>query len=195
MAGLKSWVEDYVAKQNAALASIPAEGVVKVVEYLQGAWKEDRQVFVAGNGGSAANASHFAVDLGKGASDKMKHRFRVTSLSDNTPWMTAIANDYCYDDVFVRQMENFARAGDLLILISVSGNSPNLVKAAEWAKKNGVIVVSLAGAKRGRLAEVADFTIVVEDTHYGRVEDVQMHILHMMCYAFMEHPALREAAI
>ena len=193
MSGLKGWVEDYVAKQNAALASIPADAVVKVVEHLQGAWSNDRQIFVAGNGGSAANASHFAVDLGKGASDKMSRRFRVLSLSDNTAWITALGNDYSYDDVFVRQLENYARPGDLLILISVSGNSPNLVKAAEYAKKHGVTVVSLVGAKRGRMAEISDFTVVVEDTHYGRAEDVQMHILHMMCYAFMENQALREA--
>ena len=193
MASLKGWVEDYVAKQNAALASISAEDVVKVVQYLQGAWTKDQQIFVAGNGGSAANASHFAVDLGKGASDKLSRRFRVLSLADNTPWITALGNDYSYDDVFVRQLENFARPGDLLILVSVSGNSPNLVKAAEFAKKHGVTVVSLVGAKRGRMAEISDFTIVVEDTHYGRAEDVQMHILHMMCYAFMENDSLREA--
>ena len=118
MASLKGWVEDYVAKQNAALASISAEDVVKVVQYLQGAWTKDQQIFVAGNGGSAANASHFAVDLGKGASDKLSRRFRVLSLADNTPWITALGNDYSYDDVFVRQLENFARPGDLLILIT-----------------------------------------------------------------------------
>ena len=86
---------------------------------------------------------------------------------------------------------NFARPGDLLIAASVSGNSPNLVKAFEWARTNGVETAALVGAKRGRLSEIANQVLVVEDTHYGRVEDVQMHILHMLCYAFVELPELQ----
>ena len=84
----------------------------------------------------------------------------------------------------------FRSPGDLLIVVSVSGNSPNLVRVVEWAKEHGVETAALVGAKRGRLAEIADEVLVVEDTHYGRVEDVQMHILHMLCYAFMELPEL-----
>ena len=86
-----------------------------------------------------------------------------------------------------------ARSGDVLIAASVSGNSPNLVKAYEWAKAHGVKTLALVGAKRGRLAELADQVVVIEDTHYGRVEDVQMHILHILCYAFMEVPGLTTA--
>jgi D-sedoheptulose 7-phosphate isomerase len=78
----------------------------------------------------------------------------------------------------------------VLIAASVSGNSPNLVKAYQWAKENGVRTIALVGAKRGRLAELADQVVVIDDTHYGRVEDVQMHILHILCYAFMERPEL-----
>ena len=102
--------------------------------------------------------------------------------------MTALGNDYSYDEVFVRQLMNYARAGDVFIGISVSGNSPNLVKTMEWCRANGVRTIALVGAKRGRMAELADQLIVVNDTHYGRVEDAQMTILHLICYAFMELP-------
>lgn len=187
---MNNWIADYITAQKAALDSIPADAVASVIEKLRVAWKEDRQIFVVGNGGSAANASHFATDLGKGSSDKLGKRFRVLSLNDNVSWMTAIGNDYSYDDIFWRQMANYARPGDVLLVLSVSGNSPNLVKAVEWAKQNGVSTVALVGAKRGKLAEIADQAIVVNDGHYGRAEDAQMGICHMLCYAFMENPAL-----
>ena len=108
-----------------------------------------------GNGGSAANASHFATDLGKGSSDKLPRRFRVLSLNDNVSWLTALGNDYAYDQIFVRQMANYARPGDLLLTMSVSGNSPNLVKAIEWGNAHQLETIALVGAKRGRLAELA----------------------------------------
>ena len=185
---MNQWISDYVHAQQAALDSIPAEAVAQVVEKLRVALQEDRQVFVFGNGGSAANASHFATDLGKGASDKLGKRFRVLSLNDNVSWMTALGNDYAYDEVFVRQLQNYGRAGDLVLALSVSGNSPNCVKALDWARQNGLGTVALVGAKRGRMAEIAEQTIVINDTHYGRVEDAQMGICHVLCYAFMEHP-------
>jgi D-sedoheptulose 7-phosphate isomerase len=174
------------------------ESTFSMTQYLSGIFpvfhsattERDRgkrtRFFVFRNGGSAANASHFVTDLGKGASDKMNKPFRCLSLNDNTPWMTAISNDYSYEEVFSRQLMNFARPGDLVLILSVSGNSPNLVKAVEWAKKHGVYTIALVGAKLGKLAEIADFTIVADSTHYGRVEDVHMGICHIICYAFME---------
>jgi len=188
MTTMNQWIADYVQSQKAALDSIPAEAVTQVIGKLRSAWQEDRQVFVFGNGGSASNASHFATDLGKSASDKLGKPFRVFSLNDNVSWLTAIGNDYAYEDVFVRQLHNYARPGDLAIVISVSGNSPNCVKALEWAKANGVRTVALVGGKRGRMAEIAEQSIAVNDTHYGRVEDAQMGICHLLCYAFIEHP-------
>jgi D-sedoheptulose 7-phosphate isomerase len=181
-------MSDYINAQTAAHDSIPVEGVAELVEKLRGALREDRQIFVFGNGGSAANASHFATDLGKGASDKLGKRFRVLSLNDNVPWMTALANDYSYEDVFVSQLKNYGRAGDIALGLSVSGSSLNCVKALEWAKQNGLKTVALVGAKRGRMADIAEQVLVINDTHYGRVEDAQMGICHMLCYAFMENP-------
>src|SRR5260221_10826155 len=183
---MNQWISNYLKAQKAALDSIPVEGVAKLIAQLQQALKEDRQIFVFGNGGSAANASHFATDLGKGSSDKVGKRFRVLSLNDNVSWMTALGNDYAYEDVFLRQLQNYGRAGDVVLSISVSGDSPNCVKALDWAKKSGLRTLALVGAKRGRLAKIADEGIVINDTHYGRVEDAQMGICHLLCYAFME---------
>jgi D-sedoheptulose 7-phosphate isomerase len=187
---MNSWITEYIAKQHKALDSISQPALEKLINVLKTIWQQDRQIFIAGNGGSASNASHFVTDLGKGASDKLSKRFRVLSLTDNVSWITALGNDYSYEEIFSRQLSNYAHSGDLLILVSVSGNSPNLVRAAEWAKAHGVQIAALVGGKRGRLAELADHLLVVEDTHYGRVEDVQMHILHMLCYSFMELPSL-----
>jgi D-sedoheptulose 7-phosphate isomerase len=186
---MKHWLQDYIAAQHRALDSVPLDCIARATHTVRTAWQQERQIFAIGNGGSAASASHFATDLGKGSSDKLGQRFRVSSLNDNVAWLTALANDYSYEDVYLRQLQNFARAGDVVIAASVSGQSPNLVKAFTWAKAQGLHTIALVGAKRGALAEIAAQTIVVDDTHYGRVEDVHMHILHMICYAFMEDGA------
>ena len=183
---MKNYVSEYIQAQKAALDSIPVEQVAELIEKFRDAWKEDKQIFVFGNGGSAANASHFVTDLGKGASDNMSRPFRCLSINDNTPWITAIGNDYNYDEVYLRQLKNYARPGDLVLTLSVSGSSPNLVKAVEWARQNDIYTIALVGAKRGKLAELADFIIVADSTHYGRAEDVHMGICHIICYAFME---------
>jgi len=187
---MNSWISDYLKAQKAALDSIPVEAVAKLIEKFQQALAEDRQIFVFGNGGSAANASHFITDLGKGASDKLTRRFRCLSLNDNVSWMTALGNDYNYEDVYLRQLMNYGSEGDVVMGLSVSGSSPNVVRAFEWAKQSGLSTIALVGAKRGRLAEIAEEVIVINSTHYGRVEDAQMGICHMLCYAFMENPML-----
>ena len=185
---MNRWITDFLAAQKAALDSIQPEALAKLIETFQKALVEDRQIFVFGNGGSAMNASHFATDLGKGASDKVGRRFRILSLNDNVAWMTALANDYAYDEIFVRQLMNYARPGDIVMSLSVSGSSPNLVKALEWSRNNGMHIIALVGAKRGPMADLAHQAIVIDSTHYGRVEDAQMGICHMICYAFMENP-------
>ena len=185
---MQNWIRDYVAAQKAALDSIPVDAVAGLVEMFRQALKEDRQIFVFGNGGSAANASHFITDLGKGSSDKLAKRFRCLSLNDNVSWMTALGNDYAYEEIFSRQLMNYGKPGDIVFVMSVSGSSPNLVRGVEWAKKNGLRTIALVGGKRGKLAELADTVVVIDSTHYGRVEDAQMGVCHMLCYAFMEVP-------
>jgi D-sedoheptulose 7-phosphate isomerase len=184
---MNDWIQNYIEAQHRALDSVPAAAIALGIETVRTAWQANRHIFIIGNGGSAANASHFATDLGKGASDKTGKRFRVLSLADNVSWLTALGNDYHFDDCFVRQLENFAEPGDLLIACSVSGNSPNVVKAMAWAKENGLRTLALVGGKRGKLATLAEQAIVVEDSHFGRAEDVHMHVLHMICYSFMEN--------
>ena len=188
---MRQWIANYIEAEKAALDSIPIEKVESIILKLKEAHAEGRQIFLFGNGGSASNASHFATDLGKGSSDVLGKRFKVLSLNDNVSWMSAIGNDYSYEDVYLRQLENYGQAGDIALTMSVSGSSPNLVKAVEWANTNGLHTIALVGGKQGKLAELANETIVIDDTHYGRAEDCQMGIAHMLCYAFMEVDELK----
>jgi D-sedoheptulose 7-phosphate isomerase len=183
---LDSWIRDYVARQARAIESVPAEAIAGIIGIIRQAGAEGRRIFVCGNGGNAANAAHFTTDLGKNASAASARPFKVLSVADNVSWMTAIGNDITFDDVFVRQLTNHASAGDVLVLSSVSGNSPNLVAAARWARDQGLVTVALVGRRRGRVADLADHLLVVDDEHYGRVEDAQMNILHMICYSIVE---------
>ena len=183
------WIADYVAAQDRAIRSVPAAEIARVIEVVRRAGREGRRIFVCGNGGNAASAAHFTTDLGKNASAAAPKPFKVLCIADNTAWMTAIGNDFAFDDVFVRQLTNHAERGDLLILSSVSGSSPNLVAACRWAREHGVETVALVGKKRGAVADIADHLLVIDDGHYGRVEDAQMNILHMICYAIIELPA------
>ena len=152
---------------------------------------KNNKIFVFGNGGSAANASHFVTDLGKSSSDAMAGKFKVMSLNDNISWITALGNDYQYSDIFVKQLENYASKDDLVVALSVSGNSPNILAACSWAKENGITTMAFIGGGRSQLSEIADHKILVESTHYGRVEDCQMTICHLLCYAFVELGDLR----
>jgi D-sedoheptulose 7-phosphate isomerase len=189
---MEDFVDQYIDRQVSALRSIKKDQVEKLISLFKHALDEDRQIFVCGNGGSAANASHFVTDLGKGSSDKTYRRFRCLALNDNVSWMTALGNDYDYSEIFSRQLMNLARRGDILMVMSVSGSSPNLVKAIEWAKSNGCTTIALVGAKKGKLATLGDHVLVVDDTHYGRVEDAHMGICHMIAYAFMEVARLQQ---
>jgi len=183
---INPWIAQYLEAHCRTMAAVPVEQIADLRTRFDRALKGDQQIFVCGNGGSAANASHFVTDLGKGASDAIGRRFRCLSLNDNVPWMTAIGNDYAYDDVFLRQLENFARPGDLFMAMSVSGNSPNVIRAVEWAAAHGLDTVGLVGGQGGQLAEKAAFVIQINDTHFGRVEDAHMLICHLLCYSYMD---------
>ncbi len=185
---MQNWIQNYLQNHNRAVESIPVEKIDALITLFREANLEEKQIFVFGNGGSAASASHFATDLGKGASDKLSRRFKCFSLNEATSWITAIGNDYSYEDIFLHQLKNFAAAGDIVFTMSVSGNSPNLVKAVDWANTKGLTTIALVGGKRGRLAEIADNVVVIDSTHYGHVEDAHMLIVHMLTYAFMENP-------
>jgi len=180
------WIQNYIESQRQLLAGIDPEEVAGLIGILSEAWRENRQVFLFGNGGSASNCSHFATDLGKSSSDALGKRFKVMTLNDNVSWITALGNDYSYEDIYVGQLQNYGEPGDVALSLSVSGASPNCVKALTWAKDNGLKTISLVGGKRGPMADISDHSIVLKDEHYGRVEDAQMTICHLLCYVFLE---------
>jgi len=183
---IRTFLTDFIKNQQQVLQDIPLDKVEALISIFHKALKEEKTIFVFGNGGSAANASHFVTDLGKSASDKMEKRFRCLSLNDNVSWITAIGNDYSYEDVFVRQLENYAKPGDLVMALSVSGRSPNVVKALKYARENKLFTIALVGSNGRELTQFVDFSIIINSTHYGRVEDAEMGICHMVCYAFIE---------
>ena len=143
-------------------------------------------IFVAGNGGSASTASHFACDMVKGASYKRDKRFKIMALTDNLATITAYSNDVGYDCVFVEQMKNFAQPGDLFIAISGSGNSPNVVTAMEYAKESGLKTIAMTGRDRGKLGVMAQLNLHVASPHMGRIEDAHLIMCHTICYYFMD---------
>lgn len=181
------WITDYIKKQTESLSAIKHAEVAKLIHIFYIAHQDDRQIFVIGNGGSAANASHFATDLGKLSANRLPRRFRVQSLTDNVPWITALGNDFNFNTIYADQLKNLAREGDLLVAISVSGASGNLIEAVKWANANKMETLALVGKKgQGQLGDEAKNKIVINEDHYGRVEDVQMTILHMIAYAFAQ---------
>ena len=183
---IKSYVADYKKNSLRVLEAVPEDLVAELANQLETARKNRRQIFVCGNGGSAASASHLANDLGKGASHGRSPRFRVLSLTDNIPWISAVANDYAYDQIFVEQLRNYGRSGDLLLAFSGSGNSPNVINAVEWANRNGIATVGITGRSGGKLSQCARHVIRVDSSHMGHIEEAHFLILHLVSYFFME---------
>ena len=179
-------IKSYLQDLNTAISALDLEGVCKARDACQAARDQGGQIFLCGNGGSAATASHMANDLGKGASYGHKRPFKVIALTDNVSWMTALANDIDYDSVFSEQLRNFAQPGDVLIGISGSGNSQNVLNAVQVAREKGMTTVGLVGFGGGKLAGMVDLPVVVDSHHMGRVEDVHMVLVHLICYYFME---------
>jgi D-sedoheptulose 7-phosphate isomerase len=179
------FIRGYLDELDATLKALPHEQIAAIIDAIRDVRDRDAQLFVVGNGGSAATASHFAVDLGKGASLGAERRFRVLSLTDNVPWITALANDLSYEDVFVEQLRNYARAGDLLLAISGSGNSENVLRAVRYANSIGCRTIGLAGFAGGKLREQAQECLVVSADHMGRIEDGHFVVQHLIVYYFM----------
>jgi D-sedoheptulose 7-phosphate isomerase len=160
--------------------------VERAIEWFGEARDEDRHIFVCGNGGSASTASHFTCDIIKGASFQKDKRFRMLALTDSLPTLTAYANDVGYSAVFEEQLKNFAKPGDLVMAISGSGNSPNVVRAITCANELGCRTIALTGRDGGKLGPLAQLNIHVKSQHMGRIEDAHMIVCHMICYHFME---------
>lgn len=181
-----SFLVDYKTNLFSALDKIDLDKVDKLIGLLAEARDEGRQIFVCGNGGSAATANHFACDIVKGCSYERDKRFRIMALSEQIATMTAYANDVGYEHVFVEHLKNFANPGDVVMIISGSGNSPNIVKALEYGNQAGCYTVALTGCSGGKAAPLAKLNLHVDDDHMGRVEDGHMIICHMLAYHFMD---------
>ncbi len=177
----------YKAKLVDALDTVDLKAVARAIEILKQARDENRHIFVCGNGGSAATASHFVTDMVKGASYTRESRFRIMALTDSMSTITAYSNDVGYDCVFAEQLKNFAERGDVLMAISGSGNSPNVLCATEYANAKGCETIALTGRDGGKLGKVAKLNIRVAEDHMGRIEDAHLIVCHMLCYYFMEN--------
>jgi D-sedoheptulose 7-phosphate isomerase len=181
-----SFPVEYKAKLLRVLDGVDVPRVEDAIEVLARARAEDRQIFVCGNGGSAATANHFACDMVKGASYGRRQRFRIMALSEQITTLTAYANDVGYEHVFAEQLKNFARPGDVLMALSGSGNSSNVIHAVEYANSAGCYTIGLSGRDGGKLAPLVNLSIHVDEPHMGRIEDAHMVICHMICYHFMD---------
>lgn len=181
---------DFAAAYQKQLAEtllrIPLDRVAEAAAWLREARDAGRQIFVCGNGGSAATASHFVCDVLKGCSYGREKRFRILALHDNLPTLTAYSNDVSYEQALVEPLKNYAQPGDVLIALSGSGNSPNVLRAVEWANAGGLRTIGLTGRDGGRLGALVQLQIHVPDMHMGRIEDGHMIVCHMLAYYFME---------
>ena len=178
------------------VAAVSAAALAAVVERIHAARQRAATIFICGNGGSAATASHMAVDLSKGTARSDQPPLRVIALTDNVPSLTAWANDTDYDRVFVEPLRALSRRGDVLVGISGSGNSPNVLAAAEWARANEVTVIGLAGDPQSRLCALSDLALAVAAPTIQHAEDVHLILQHAICLALraMDTPAARPKA-
>ena len=190
---MKAYIEQYASAVKDAMDGIDPVEFAKIIAILAKAYKDDKQVFIAGNGGSAATANHFVCDFGKNAvpftgTGPGRRRFRIISISDNIEKITALGNDIAFEEIFRQQMINLMRDGDVFIAVSASGNSPDLVRACEYAKENKSPIIVLAGFNGGRIREFAEAAMIVPLESYEQIEDMHLIILHMIVYYLKNNP-------
>ena len=190
---MKEYINGYTAALNDVMSRLDSDQFAKIISILADAYKNDRQVFIAGNGGSAGTANHFVCDFGKNAVPFKglgpgNRRFRIISVSDNIEKITALGNDIAFEEIFRQQLINLMREEDVLIVISASGNSPNIVRACEYAKEMKSHIIVLAGFSGGKIKEFAEAAMVVPLESYEQIEDIHLVILHMIVYYFKNHP-------
>ena len=181
-----TFTEDYRKQLLETIAQLDLTKVDQAIEWLTEARSKNRHIFTCGNGGSASTASHFACDIVKGASYNRDQRFRIMALTDSLPTLTAYSNDVGYECVFVEQLKNFAEKGDVLIAVSGSGNSPNVLRAVEFGNANGLRTIALTGRDGGKLSRLAQLNIQAAVPHMGRIEDAHLIVCHMIGYYFMD---------
>ncbi|HEY1727853.1 MAG TPA: SIS domain-containing protein [Candidatus Baltobacteraceae bacterium] len=179
-------VERYLAEMERALRALSRDDVRRVVGALFDAWRWDKNVWIIGNGGSAATASHMMNDLCKCTLVDGQPRFRAMALTDNVPLVTAIANDLEYEEIFVEPLRTHLRKGDVLIALSGSGNSVNILRAVSYAKEFGALTIGLCGQPGGKLAVSADMCVIVPADRIGQQEDGHLILNHAIALALRE---------
>lgn len=185
---------DYVEGIKRTLDELPWDTVEQVVDAIDAARVAGRQVFVLGNGGSASTATHMACDLGKNTIVPGAPRLRIVSLNDNMALFSALSNDCGYENVFAEQLISLLNRGDLVIAISASGNSPNVLKAIDVAQERGALTVGLTGYAGGKLAKRVDFSIIARNDCIEQVEDIHLMLEHIITSAVRERARAAAAA-
>lgn len=178
-------IREYLDLVTQAIAELPEEKIQDVIDTLKSAHAAGKQVFLLGNGGSAATASHIACDFQKGLKEYTGKRFRACAVTDNVAVMTAWANDTAYENIFAEQLDSLLEPGDVVLAISGSGNSPNVIKAVEKANEMGAVTIGWSGFRGGKLAQVAKKAIVVNSDNMQRIEDVHMILGHLVFHCLM----------
>lgn len=181
-----SLITDYLNLVSKAISELPEDKIRDVIDTLKAAHADGKQVFLLGNGGSAATATHIAEDFQKGLKECTGKRFRCISLADSVPLITAWANDTDYENIFAEQLDSLLQAGDVVIAISGSGNSPNVLRAVEKANEMGAITLGWSGFQGGKLAKLAQKSIVVNSDNMQRIEDVHMILGHLAFACMMK---------
>jgi len=157
-----------------------------VADALMAAWRARAQIFIIGNGGSAATASHMMNDINKFTRVEGQPRFRAIALTDNVPWLTAVGNDQSYNEIFAEPLKNLLNPGDTVIAISASGNSPNIIAAVDYALAHGATVIGFCGRPGGQLAQKAHHKIIIPADRIGQQEDGHMILDHVLSLALLE---------
>ena len=173
-------IQNYISTLQLTMDKLPHQCITDAVALLQQARARGSQVFILGNGGSASTASHFACDLAKNTRQEGLPHFRVIGLTDNMAMFSALANDEGYENVFSEQLTSLVRSGDIVIAISASGNSKNVIRAAEVAHRYEATVIGFTGFEGGRLAQLADVNIHVNSTIIEHVEDIHLMLEHLI---------------
>lgn len=192
---MRDHIELYWRELAEVTRKMPYAMIARAAELLLDCQRRGGTIFVFGNGGSAATASHFACDLAKGTRSDSRPTFRVVALNDNVPLMTAWANDSSYARIFAEQLVALVRPGDVVVAISASGNSPNVLAAAEAAREIGVAVIGLSGQTGGRLRRLSTLTIRVPSESIELVEDAHLVVAHSLCVAMRERLRAETALI
>jgi D-sedoheptulose 7-phosphate isomerase len=183
------FLKQYLSDLTQVFSTVDPREFDRLVEELRTACEARSNIFVCGNGGSASTASHFACDLNKGASYGKDKRFKIICLNDNVPTMLAYANDVSYDDVFVEQLKNFLEKSDVVIGISGSGNSKNVLKAVEYANMHGGRTFGVCGYGGGLLGKLAHQSLIIRNNDMQKVEDLHFIVLHIVMQFFCRNDA------